>query len=222
MVVVHHPQLVGCQPVGLVQDASADGPDADEGQRQRRDADGRDRRPLRVPPCGQALGGDTGGDQADDLSAGIAHRRDGAHRRTQGAGVDLGVGLPAQRRFDGADVLLADLVGVGVGEPGAVGGHDRDERDVGALADGFGDRLENLCGVPVFDGRRGRGRVGQRDGDGGDLLAGGVVAVAFDVEQGQRAAGQDHQHDDRSLQREGLPGQRAGEYGHCSPLNVMN
>ena len=77
----------------------------DEGQGQRPDADADDHRPLRPPARGQVLGGDTGGDQADDLSAGVAHRRDRAHRRPQGAGVDLGVGFAAQRRFDGADVL---------------------------------------------------------------------------------------------------------------------
>ena len=74
----------------------------------------------------------------------VAHRHDGADRRAERARVHLGECLAAQGGFDGAEVVAADLVRIGVGEARSVGRHDRDERDVGVGADRLGDRLQNL------------------------------------------------------------------------------
>ena len=138
-------------------------------------------------------------DQSDDAAGAVAHGRDHPDRRAQRAGVDLRERLTAQRGVDGADVLPADLRGIGVGEPGSIGRHDRDERDGGVLADGFGDWLQSLSGSSGLD-RRGRRRgICQRSGDAEHLLTCGVVTIAGGVEQRQRAAGHHHHRDHQDL-----------------------
>ena len=109
VVLVHHPQLVGAQPVGLAQQPSPDRPHPDQRDGQRRNADRGDRRPLRAPALGQGLLRDARRHQADDPAGAVAHRHDGADRRAERAGVDLGERLAAQRGLDGAEVLPADL-----------------------------------------------------------------------------------------------------------------
>ena len=129
---VHHPQLVGAQPMRLAQQPAPDRPDADERNGERADGQCRDRGSTVHASDRRGsvwvMPADTSPTIWPDC---VAHRRDRADRRAERAGVDLGERLAAQRRLDGAEVLAADLAGIGVGEPGAVGRHDRDERDIG-------------------------------------------------------------------------------------------
>ena len=210
VVLVHHPQFVGAQSVCLPQQPAPDQPHPDQRNGQRGKADRGDRRELRAPAVGQAGLQNARRHQPDDSAGFVAHRGDRADRRAQRAGVDLGERLAAQRGLDGADVLAADLRRIGVGEPGPVRRHDRDERDVGVRPHRLGDRLQNLCRPSGFDGLRGRRRVGERGGDADDLLACGGVAVLPGVEQRQRAAGQHDHRDHQDLQGDRLAGQRAG------------
>ena len=208
VVLVHHPQLVGTQPVGLAQQPSPDRPYPDQRNRQRPNADRGDRRPLRSPAFRQGLLRDARRHQADDPAGAVAHRHDGADGRAECAGVHLGERLAAQRGLDAAEVVTADLLRIGVGEARSVRRHDRDERDVGVGAHRFGDGLQNLGGPSGFDRRGRRRRVGQRRRDGDDLLACGGVAVLAGVQQRQPAARQHHDRDHQDLQRDRLPGQR--------------
>ena len=94
---------------------------------------------------------------------------------------------PGQRLRCAPEVLLTDSVGVGVGEPGAVRTHDRDERDPALTADAFGDLLQ--------DRRRPRSRqclgsgrhLRHTHGDGSDLFAGHAVGIGTRIDDGQRA-----------------------------------
>ena len=183
VVLVHHPQLVGAQPVGLAQEPAPDHPHPDQGDGQCGTAHSGDRRQLRAPVVGQGLLRDARRDQPDDAAVPSRHRRHRADRRAQRAGEDLGERLAAQRRLDGAEVLLADQRRVGMGVSRAVGRHDRDERDVGVRADRLGDRLQSRGRPAGLDRRGGRGGIGQRGRDGDHLLARGVVAVAAGVER---------------------------------------
>ena len=115
--------------------------------------------------------GDPDRDEAHDLAvvgtAG-ADGRDGSHGRAERALVDLGVGRPGERLFARADIGLADLRGIGVGQPDAVGRHDRDERQVGIGEDRRDHRLQRrrvLCAHERGDVRFVREGLGDRARD---------------------------------------------------------
>ena len=95
--------------------------------------------------------------ERNDLPVG-KHRHDGPDRRAEGAGVGLGADSAGQRDVPVAQVLLADLGGVGMGVTGAVRRHHHHEIGIGADPDVLGELLHGRRRARDLPARAGRSR----------------------------------------------------------------
>ena len=152
-------------------------------------------------PADRHEAGDPPGDDDRD------HR---AHRGPEGAGERLDDGPAGHRRRDRAAEPPADLRGIGMGVPDAVGRHDHDEVGAGVPLDLLRERLEHRGRVGRGEARHDDGGGGQGVGDAEDLVLRRVGVGRRRVGEGGEPGAEQHDQDHRGLEGEQLGGEAPG------------
>ena len=170
-------ELLGTVAEGDSAQVAGEQPGAESAEGERGEADEDDLRQGGRLRHGQRFQGHADGDHGGDLAGGVLDRHDRAHRRPERAYVFLGLGLSGAGFRGAADVLLAQLFGVGVGVARAVAVHDRHEVHLGGVDDG--QRVGLQSGGGIVPGHRlgDIGIVGEGLGDGEHPLTGCVADV---------------------------------------------
>ncbi len=233
VVVVQVAQLGRAHAVGVPPQPGAHQVAAEAAERQRGERDAGQFEQLEPQPGTDRPDLDPRTDQRDHVPLPVEHRRDHPDGRAERAGVRLREGLPGQRPVDVAQERLADLRGVAVRQPDAVGVHHSHEVHAGVLPDLLHVRLEHLGGVGPGDGVTDTRRVGHGPGGGGDLPDGGVLGPVGGEQVREHRAARDHGGHDHDLHREQLAREAAaarravgagGHTGQCagSPISQGN
>ena len=186
----------GCLTVGGAAEVAGQDIADQGGHREQGRDDQRESRKLLPILLGDLVEQHATGDQADNGTVGIVNGCDGAYRGAQLTGFGFGIGLAGERVGTIPQILVPHVLGNRVGEADPVGGHERDEVDVGFVLDPMGVGLQTIGGVRGGQAlahervlsHHGRGRSGHRLRSHGDPRAG-----LLNHDQGHDHGNDDHQ-----------------------------